>query len=229
MSRSSKEVRFSFLTAGPTYAVGLPANFEGLPELSTPVSNGVGGREFVFLPTGHGTTVPDEYPVVNKVVGQDDRTVEVYQWPYDPPQWYLRWPLAQGELWSHLREEDGLEMAQVTAGALTVNESADTPFLLLSPPLRSAIGPFPGYQEVAQYLAPSPGWSIAFRRPSFVQAGSTLMTTDIDPDLSMLRSGSTAGLEIQCIGTDLGQLKGIMADVLGSLSESTVARQQLGA
>lgn len=217
------EVEFSFMSAGPRFQLTLPAEFEPVPELNDSLANGMGARGFDYLPEGHSNGIPERYPVIETLSDRDGRQVDLYEWPFDPPQWYLRWHMTKGSLWTHLREEDGAAMAAVTIRALSILEDQTTglPFLLLEPPLRRAVSTRPGYQELATFVSSSrPNWLLYLRRPGFVSPGKVVQS-DVEPDLRVIRVGLPSGIEVQGVGTETIELHGVVMTAAESLFEAS--------
>jgi hypothetical protein len=217
------KIEFSFMSAGPRYELMLPAEFESVPELNDSLANGIGARGFDFLPAGHSNGIPERYPVIETLLDREGRQVDLYQWPFEPPQWYLRWHISKGSLWTHLREEDGAAMAAVTIRALSILEDQTTglPFLLLEPPLRRAVSTRPGYQELATFVSSvRPNWFVYLRRPGFVSPGKVVQS-DVEPDLRVIRVGLPSGIEVQGVGTETTELQGVVMTVAESLTEAS--------
>jgi hypothetical protein len=144
-----EKIRFSFLTAGPTFGLDLPDDLDRLPELSAPLAGGYGARSYDFVPAAHDAGMP-ESRLLRKTTDRDGRTVELYEAVGAPPQWYLRWILSNGALYTHLRDEEGPQRAQTYVASLGIVERKGLPpFLLPERPLRRAVFAQPGYQEFA--------------------------------------------------------------------------------
>lgn len=220
---TSVRTAFSFLTAGPRFAVAIPAEFGSIAELSSPLANPNGARSFDFLPSGRSNGIPENYSVVDTLIDPAGRSVNLYRWPYDPPQWYLEWSLANGALWTHLREEDGTDMASVTVDALRIIEAPNgsTPVVVVRPPLRLAVSGRPGYQETAVFTAADhPAWMITLARPPYLSAGQVVARPDSPSQFPVVRAGTRVGLEIQIAGTDLQQVKDQVAVLVDSIAEA---------
>jgi hypothetical protein len=102
-TESTVEVTFSFLVSGPAFRLLIPADFDPVPELNSPLYNGVGGRDFTFHPKQRD--VPAEgYVFLGTISDRDGRAVELFERIEPPPIWWLRWPLNAGSLYTHLRE-----------------------------------------------------------------------------------------------------------------------------
>jgi hypothetical protein len=220
---SNRSVTFSFLCSGPRFSFDLADEFEGLAELSSPVDNGVGGRSFDFLPSTIDPGISDGSSLVETLVGRDSHQLEVYERPDEPILWWLRWPLRSGSLYSHLREEDGLEMAGVEAANLSIVDDGVTeglPYLLLDGPLALAVSSRTGYQDHASFFRSGgpDGWMISFHRPSFVPAG-TIVTTGFDGGV-MVRGGTQFGVEVDVTGEDGASSEDLVRSIVGSLSDA---------
>lgn len=218
------EAGFSFLVAGPKFRLLLPSDFEPVPSLSSPLRFGKGGRSFDFVPAHRDRGVTEEHRMPGTLKDRVGRSVELYERLGQPPQWYLRWLLGAGALYTHLREEDGVDMAEPIVAALDIVEgdSAGTPFLLLNPPLKSAVLAWPGYQEFATFRSPvRPGWAVVLQRPSFLSPGQTMVAPggEAGGDV-ILRAGANYGMEVQVVsGTDLLGGEELLNTVLDSLAE----------
>jgi hypothetical protein len=222
MSTTLTAVNFSFLTSGPGYSLRLPSDFETLPELSSPVLNGHGGRSFDFVSTQRDFGLADEGVVfLRALTAKDGHTVELYQRQEPPPVWWLRWSLRNGAIYTHLREQDGAAFADVTVASVSIVEdpSGGTPFVLLSRPLEFGASANPGFQELAIYFSASRGamWTVALQRPGFVSSGSVLTSSGSEP---AVRAGTRYGIDVQVTsGTSLADAQDLMSTVLGSLAE----------
>lgn len=160
--------------------------------------------------------------MIGTLPDRDGRIVELYKWPFDPPQWYLRWPLSAGALYTHLRDEDGEEMAEVTVRSLAVEEDLETslPFLLPEPPLQLAVLARPGYQELATFASQEkPSWGVIFQRPGYLSEGQTVVQPGIDGDPVIVRAGAPFGMEVQVVMGDLAAAKNALDMVLASVSD----------
>lgn len=195
----TQSTHFSFLASGPSFDVELPTYIDRLPELSTPLHNGIGGRSFVFIPQNRDVP-PEASSKVEDLVGGDGRPVEFYKRPGAPVLWWLRWPLTAGALYTHLREEDGVQMAQPTASAISVIEDDATgrPFITFTDPLTYAASANPGYLESVYYLSAQQGdgWGLRFQRPSFL-APTKAVTKDLTGGGVLLRLGLGDSVEAQ--------------------------------
>lgn len=212
--------QFSFLLAGPRFTFDMPPDFTVLPILSSPLANGVGGgRSFDFVPTSLDVGIVDEIVSLDTTSDRDGRNVEVFERLGEPAQWYLRWTLGNGLLYTHLRKEDGVEMCAVTAGALSVLEDEDTglPFLVPSPPLKMGDMTAPGYQESARWHSPSrAAWAITLRRPGFVDSGKVLVTGDSSQ--AVFRAGTPLGVEVQLVTDNLVDGRATLDTILASIA-----------
>jgi len=222
LSDMVKLARFSFLTAGPTIVFHLPADFDETPELSSPVANPNGARSVDFLPLRRDFTDLEGYSLSRTFIDAFGRAVHVYRWPFEPAQWFLRWRLSSGSVWTHLREEDGEEMADLIVGCLTVIEEEDThlPFVLIEAPLRRAVSSRPGYQEFASFFSPMrPEWSVTFLRPSYLSEGEIVVKPD--GRQAVVRVGCPLGLEAQVVaGSDAEGARSFAESICGSVVEA---------
>lgn len=220
---TATDTYFSFLVGGPRFRFSIPSDFGTLPELSSPLSNGIGGRSFDFQPTGRSNGIPEAYPVIGTLSDSEGRLVELYRWLEEPPQWFLQWHLVNGSIWTHLRVEDGVALAQTTVDALGILEdpAGGTPFLLPNPPLRSAVSGRPGYQEFATYFSSvRPDWRIALQRPGFLSPNQTRVLPAADVrGLIALRVGLPNGMEAQVVGNDRPGMEDVLATISSSLSD----------
>jgi hypothetical protein len=202
------DVSFSFLTSGPKFRVSLPSYFDELPEMTSPVSNGIGGRSFNFHPTNRvremtGTTF------LGTLEGRGGHSVEFHERIESPTMWVLAWRLARGSLYTHLREEDGPSMADVTVANLSIVEDSlsGLPVLLPYPPLVFAASSRAGYHEEASYFSDErgDGWGISFVRPGFTPPGK-IMYAPLDEmgGQAVVRVGLGSGVEALVVaGSDL--------------------------
>ncbi|MDP9206484.1 MAG: hypothetical protein M3P12_13690 [Gemmatimonadota bacterium] len=151
---------------------------------------------------------------------RDGRPVELYQRPDPPPFWWIRWQLLNGAIYSHIREEDGVEMAGVTAHSVSiVGESpGETPVVLAEAPLLVGASTQPGYQEVATYVSPLRGdpWSVSLQRPGFVPDGSQMITSGAP---IAIRAGTPFGIEVEVVAGDREGGLEIVSEVLKTLAE----------
>lgn len=219
------KVDFSFLTSGPTFRCELPDEFDSLPGLSSPVDNGNGGRSFSFVPAFRDDGITEPHDVTDKLMDPQGHQVDLVERLGDPQQWYLRWYLRDGSLYTHLRDTDGVAKAEETLRYVTVDESSGSlPFLLIEPPFRSAVSGHAGYQEQARYFSAAIGniWVLEFRRPGFLGPG-TLMELP-GASQTIVRAGTSFGLEIVAI-TDLSAKKAaeMLMSVVATLREAADA------
>jgi hypothetical protein len=197
----TKRHHFSFLASGPQFELDLPEFFDGPPELDSPLFNGIGGRAFSVLPAGRDEGVDGGHELLGTLEDSDGRPVEFY-WRTDPPAlWLLRWQLASGALYTHLRGEDGSDMAETTVKSVSVVEDPETgaPFLLIDDPMVFAASAAPGYQETAQYFSAERGvgWGVTFQRPGFMPAGRRATAPRAHTGgLALVRAGLGHGMEV---------------------------------
>jgi hypothetical protein len=214
------KTQFSFLLSGPRFTIEMPPDFTGLPILSSPLANGVGGgRSFDFVPTNLDVGIVDEIVSLGTTPDRDGRTVEVIERAGEPAQWYLRWTLVNGLLYTHLRKEDGVEMCAVTAAALSILEDENTglPLLVPSPPLEMGDMTWPGYQESARWHSPSrPAWAIILRRPGFVRSGKVLVA-GVSSEATF-RARAPLGVEIQVVADNFEEGRATLDAVLASFA-----------
>lgn len=221
MVLTTTEVNFAFLLAGPRFGLTLPTDFDHVAVLSSPLANGKGGgRSFDFMPPARDTGINEEVRQLSSVVDRDGREVAVFERVGEPARWYLRWALASGSLYTHLRGIDGVAMAPVTAGSLSIVEAEDggTPSLLPYPPLHLGNMNWPGYQETARYYSSSRiGWSVVLRRPAFLAAGNVV--TMPNPERVVLRAGTNHGVEVQVSSPDSPlEAREVISLIVGSLT-----------
>lgn len=220
MSMTTTEVRFSFLTSGPRFQLELPPDFDRLPSLSTPINNGVGARSFNFHPARIEPDLAGAGRLLTTSTDRDGHAVEVYERLELPQTWWLRWPLANGALTTHLREEDGVDMVDVVIAGLAIVEDASggTPFLLPDPPLVAEVTADGGYQEFSTFWSANrEGWSVRLQRPSFVSPGTVMVLPG--SDFAILRAGTESGVEVQVTaGGDLAGGQELLSGVLTSLA-----------
>jgi hypothetical protein len=196
------EARFSFLTAGPTFRLELPDDFDALPDLSAPLMIwDQGARSFDFVAHARDHGVREPHQVLGTLKGRDGHTVEVYERFGEPPQWYLRWLLPTGSIWTHLREEDGVERADAVVANLGIVEDGGAPFLLPEGPLRREVSTRPGYQELATFRSSSSNWVLECQRPGYLSRGKLMRVPEAERGI--LRAGAGFDTEITAIvGTD---------------------------
>jgi hypothetical protein len=221
----TKQVQFSFLTAGPSFSLAIPTEFDDAPELSSPLFNGVGGRSFDFAPSKRDPGVdPAENKFVRTITDKHGREVSLYERIADPPLWWLWWPLSSGSLYSHLREEDGLEMPDETVAGVDViqRDGSGLPFLVPESPFRFGASVAPNYQERALFFATElgPTYGIQLQRPGFLAAGDTRSSPDSEiSNIVSVRAGTDYDVEVRVWGEDLDTASNTLSGVLGSLSD----------
>jgi hypothetical protein len=208
MTAAYAPASFSFLTAGPSFTLALPTEFDAIPEMSSPLLNGAGGRSFVFQPsvTDEGLT-PEENVLLDTISDRDGRPVDLFERVGAPPIWRLRWQLSAGALYTHLREEDGVDMARVTVSSVSVIEDDQgLPFVVAYPPLEFGASSWPGYQEEVLYSSSmrGDGYSVVFERPGALGADDAFVAErTISGGLAVIRLGLGEGVEaLVTLGTD---------------------------
>jgi len=220
---STREVQTAFLTNGPAFRFLLPEEFDAVPELSTPIFNGVGSRSFVFTPRPHDAQLPNGGRHLRTLTSMDGRTVEVYERLAKPLVWWLRWPLSNGSLTTHLVEEDGLSRSKVVAESVSISEttSGGAPFVLVSRPLAVSASGRPGFQELVTFFSTRPSWSVTLARPAFLSQGvvAELPRNGADSG-TWLRGGTQFGLEVQVTSTAEAAGRAVLDLVLTSLTEA---------
>lgn len=220
---SSMKVAFSFLTAGPRFEVELPSDFEVLPDLSSPltINNGYAARSFDFVPAAWDTGITDNVRLIRTTTDGDGRTVEVFQRDEEPAQWYLRWQLANGALYTHLREEDGVEKAQIVVASLGIVEDGTQapPFLLPEAPLGHGASARPGYQETVSYRSKTrEGWAVILQRPSFLSKGQLLQVPE---RRAVFRAGADSGVEVTVLADrEEAEGRSLIASAIASFSQA---------
>jgi len=217
MSSTQVAVTFSFMTAGPAFSVDLPADFDSLPELASPLLNGNGGREFVFQPYARDQQITNAISL-GTIPDGSGRQVEFYQRQNPPLQWYLRWPLIAGALYTHLREEDGPEMGPVTVQSLSVSEAdSGVPSIVARSPFSFGASLLPDYQESVTFFSSSNGvgWGIRFVRPSLIPNGKVLKgPSETDGLPAVIRGGLDFDIEVTVFtGTDLTMAQSVFDEV----------------
>lgn len=222
---SAVSTRFSFLSAGPEFTIDLPETFDSVPELSSPISNGQGGRSFVFAPKRLDEGLDgDRNLLVEHVADRDGRTVEVFRRRTEPPLWRLRWQLAEGALYTHLREEDGIKMAAVTASAVSVAErSGRPPAIIVFPPLEFGASRWPNYQEEVLFTqATADGPSIALERPGALDSSSAFVADrTTSGGLAVIRLGLGEGIDASVsMGEDMEATERVATMLRASLAAS---------
>lgn len=221
------EVGYSFLTSGPRFRFSLPSDFDRLPFLSSPIRGANGGRSYDFVPALHDVGRSDPgHTHVSDLTDKDGRTVEVYERLEKPTLWWLRWPLQNGALYTHLREEDGLATANTVVASISVVEDpgGGTPSVLPDPPLRRGASTRAGYQEEAIYFSSERGalWSVDLKRPGYVAQGKILQVPPEHVEgRAVFRGGAAAGLEVNVTAdTDQDEGRRIAAMIIESLREA---------
>lgn len=214
------ERRFSFLTAGPIIRVTLSEDFDELPEMTAPLGVGHAYRSFDFLPAGIDAPPGEDLQLVNKLSARDGRVVELYERADPPRQWYLRWILSNGALYTHLREDEGPGLASEPLERLAIEErDGMPPFLLPEPPITIGVSARPGYREECVYRSDrSPRRVVVLNRPSFLSPGQTLRRPDTDH--VVLRGGAAHGIEVTVHDEDLAGARGLMSTVVASIAEN---------
>jgi hypothetical protein len=206
ISAGTKLMDFSFLVSGPRFELALPDDFSAVPELSSPLSSGFGGRAFNFRPSELDTGIGSDGVVVESHRDAYDRQVDVFELVDPPLTWFLQWPLTLGALYTHLRELDGLSQATVVVNALEIVEEGNPtlPILLPSPPVRSVVSSQPGYHQAATYHSPTRlGWTVTLKRPGFARKGEILLAPGrTGGDDVLLRTGADFGIEVQVTSAD---------------------------
>jgi hypothetical protein len=214
------ETRFSFLTAGPAFRLKLPDDFDALPDLSSPltIKDGAGRRSFDFVAHTRDRGIDEAHRVLGTLTGREGRTVQLYERLDSPRQWYLRWILSSGALYTHLREEDGVDRAEPIAAGLGIVENGGTPFLLLERPLGRGVLNHPGYQELAIYWSTSRRWVVELQRPGYLAKGKVMRLPD--RERAMHRAGASFGIEVTVhSGADVEGGRQLTDAVVNSLAE----------
>lgn len=221
---ATTRLQFSFLTSGPAMQVDTDASVQSLPELSSPVINGAGGRSFTFSPNPQGAVILDGLRAQSEFLTQyetrDARIMFVYRRIEEPLLWWLLWELPNGCVASHLREQDGADQAAVTASALEIIDEPPTPTLLLGSPLLPAVSDSPGYVESAFFLPrdASTQVSLRFIRPGFLADGQ--FVTNVTDNWVTVRAGAGEGTEAQIFmpGTDVQEAQTLLAATVSTFS-----------
>jgi hypothetical protein len=134
----------------------------------------------------------------------------------------LRWPLSSGALYTHLREEDGEEMADVTIQSLSVTEGkTGLPFLLAYLPLAFDVDPSRPAVEEAMYFSGASGFvgsSIRFSRPGFLAQGEVLVAPAFARGgATVIRAGVGEGTEVQLVTLEeVDQAEQVVTAIAGS-------------
>jgi len=209
---------FGFLAAGPIHNLVIPDEFDRIPELSSPVRNGIGGRSFVFKPANRDRGLdPQDNERLGSIRDRDGRDVELYRRLADPPLWRLQWRLANGSLYTHLREEDGVAMAQVTTGLVSVMDEGQTPLIAVYPPFEYGASTLPGFQEEGRFTSDSlgPMNNITLERPGQLAPGEAYVRTRTPSDgIAVIRFGLEGGVDATVtVGSDMGRTEAV-ADLL---------------
>jgi hypothetical protein len=196
---TTESMSFSFLTSGPVFTCEVPAGLPTVPDLSSPVLSGVGGREFAYTPNPAAQELSQgmarDGELLKILTDRDGRLVELFK-RFDPPTvWWLRWELSTGVIATHLRAIDGIERADIVVNSLSITEDGPTPYLLLYPPLKRFVSLFPGYQESASVWKPDGELAIRFVRPAFLRPGKMMFASTADG--FYLRAGRDEGMEVQ--------------------------------
>lgn len=212
---------FSFLTTGPTFSLRLPPEFYPLPKLASPllIHDSFGARSFYFNPTSLDGGVA-RLVYTSQLEAQDGRLVDLYRRVEDPPQWWLRWSLTSGYLYTFLEESDTSEYASTVCSAVRIHDAdADlpTPFLLPDLPLRPAVAPYIGYAESANFQANSGLVGLSVRRPGFLAEGKSMVTKS--GDQVRLRAGAKFGCELTVAAGSLEEVTAVLDLVLDSVTE----------
>lgn len=215
------EAGFSFLTAGPAFRLKLPNDFDPLPDLSAPVTikDGAGRRSFDFVAHTRDRGIEEAHRVLGTLTGREGRTVQLFERLDSPRQWYLRWTLSSGALYTHLREEDGVDRAEPIAAGLGIVENGGAPFLLLERPLgRGVLVDRPGYQELATFWSTSRQWVVELQRPGYLARGKVMRLPD--RERAMHRAGASFGIEVTVYsGADVEGGRRLTDAVVNSLAE----------
>jgi hypothetical protein len=225
MPTNGPTILLSFLTAGPRLQVHVPEDFPRLPMLSSPIANRKGGRSYDFLPASMDDGVTEETRVLSPLADREGRTVEMYERVGTPPQWYLRWLLTNGTLYTHLREEDGVAVAGETVAALAIIEDETTglPFLLPESPLRRWVSAVPGYHEEATFDSVTRNATLTLQRPGFVAEGQMVVVPAAAPgDRVVLRAGASNGIEarLSIDNREVAAGRELLAGIVDSLVEA---------
>lgn len=217
---------FSFLTSGPPIEFSLPGDFDTLPELSSPLFNGTGGRSFDFVPAVRDEGFLEEGSLLPPLRDGENHVVELFERRVPPKQWYLRWRLGGGSVYTHLREEDGVAFAEVTVGSALVLEGGftGTPSILPEPPLAIAVSARAGYQEEATFFSRVRGqaWAVTLRRPGFVTKGTIVELPSSESNgATYVRAGAEFGLDITVLGpSESDEPRDILENILATLREA---------
>ncbi len=223
----TNRVEFSFLGAGPRFSVEIPEEFDTVPEYSTPIQNGQGGRSFVFVPNQRVEEMDEDNVLLGTLLDRDGRRVEFFQRKADPPMWRLRWRLQQGCLFTHLREEDPDDMAETTVRSVSIVESGEsvTPSLLVYPPLSYGVSTAPAYEESAVFTSSllGEGFSAVFERPGRLRDGDAVRAEgSVFSGLAVTRVALIDGVEAQLsFGGDSSRCRSLALGIQSSFMEVT--------
>jgi hypothetical protein len=223
MGDQAVEVGFSLMLSGPRMRASLPAGFHQMPELSSPINSGFGARSFDFLPEGRDPGISEEdYGLARTAIDSEGHPVELYEPTGSTPQWFLRWSLSRGSLYSHLRSQDEVDQVDQVIDGLTIDEEGGTPFLLLDPPLKSAVSARVGYQESVVFFDGDPAERIAsIQRPGYLRRGEMrAVPADQTGEWSAVRGGGPQGLEVIVNSKrGRGDARGVVEMILNTLRE----------
>jgi hypothetical protein len=215
----SVEAKFSFLTAGPSLTFKLPDDFDVLPDLSSPVTIGddQGARSFDFVTHSRDQGIQEPHRVLGTLAGRDGRKIELFERIDPPQQWYLRWDLVAGALYTHLREEDGVERAETIAASLGIVENGGAPFLLPDRPLGRGVSSTPGYQEIAIFKSTVRAWVVELQRPGYVSQGKIMRLPNNEQAIH--RAGARGQVEVTVLSEgDAEGGRALANDVIASLA-----------
>jgi hypothetical protein len=205
-------VTTSFLGAGPMFTIDLPAELSQMaPERVTIVDFGGGGRDVSFLPKSHDST-PDlsVNRIVQTGVSADGYPVEIYQRVNPPIYWSIKWDHPAGSIYTHVRDLEGLDAAQLVAAKLRIATSERTgePSLLIGSPFSFAVSTLPGFQERIHWfpaadaaeLEASMSWPVAsveLMRPGAVASGE--VQSSVVPGGYQARAGSQSKVDVYVV------------------------------
>lgn len=214
------EVGFSFMLAGPTWSLGLPADFVTRPALSSPIQSGFGARIAVFTPGETGQALVDTLLAENELVEDftdaTGRVVHFVKRAETPETWWLIWRLTEGAITTHIRPEEGPDLAPDIASAIEVAISdAGTPVLLLRRPVSAAVASTAGLQEIATFTGD--GAAVCLVRPAFVKEGE-VYAGDLEAG-AQLRAGLADGVELQVFGQTRAQVAKLLDEIKPTFSE----------
>lgn len=198
---TTTSMAFSFLGAGPLISVEMPDEFDEIPEFSTPVLNGFGGRKLVFIPKQRVEPIGDDNVFLDRLSDRDGRPVDYFQRKELPPLWRLRWELSAGCMFTHLREEDPAEMAELTVKSISIIESGllSLPFVAIYPPLTYGVSRIPDYEERAVFTSQvmGEGATIYFKRPADLAATDLLVPEESYAGIGVVRVGLGSDIEAE--------------------------------